>query len=150
MTGARDRMLAGSALTERIYDIAGTATSVLEAGDGPPMVLLHGAIECGGVMWTPAVGDLVNDYRLIIPDVPGLFTTQAKEIPRDGLSQIGVPTALLWGRDDRMVPRRMADSAAARRRWPLFTVEDAAHVPHIEQPEAFVDALRAACAASKS
>ena len=34
------------------------------------MVLLHGAIECGGAMWTPAVRDLVSDYRLIVPDFP--------------------------------------------------------------------------------
>jgi 2-hydroxymuconate-semialdehyde hydrolase len=33
-----------------------------------------------------------------------------------------------------------------RLHWPLFTVEGAAHVPHIEQPQLFVDVLHAACA----
>ncbi len=279
MSGPRERILAGTPLSAHAYEVAGTTTSVLEGGDGPPMVLLHGAIECGGVMWTPAVSGLVGDYHLIVPDVPGLgestpmsridldtfsawfrglldkvgvgkpilvahsligtlaarlaarqssllsrlviyaspgvvryrmpiglryralrfavrptarnferfqrfalldrdatrerdpmwfdsfsdyalarahapgvkatmgqlFTTQTKEIPPDELARIRVPTALLWGRDDRMVPIAMAESAAARLHWPLFTVEGAAHVPHIEQPRLFVDVLRAAC-----
>jgi hypothetical protein len=47
------RMLAGLAVTERRLDLAGTATAVVEAGDGPPLVLLHGGIECGGPIWAP-------------------------------------------------------------------------------------------------
>jgi pimeloyl-ACP methyl ester carboxylesterase len=48
------------------------STSVLEAGSGPPLVLLHGGIECGGVIWTPVVAELAASHRLVIPDVPGL------------------------------------------------------------------------------
>ena len=39
------RMLARLPVTERRLDLAGTATAVVEAGDGPPLVLLHGGIE---------------------------------------------------------------------------------------------------------
>ena len=51
-------MLAGLPLTERRERLAGAATSILEGGDGPPLVLLHGGIECGGAVWAPVVAQL--------------------------------------------------------------------------------------------
>jgi hypothetical protein len=48
---ARARMLAGLPITERRLDVGGVATTVLEAGAGPSLVLLHRAIECGGACW---------------------------------------------------------------------------------------------------
>ena len=48
---ARARLLKGIRITERRLDVTGVSTAVLEAGDGPPMVLLHGGIETGGVYW---------------------------------------------------------------------------------------------------
>lgn len=68
----RARLLLGSGLRQRRIDIDGLATSVLEAGDGPPLILLHGGIECGGVMWAPVVARLAEHHHLVIPDVPGL------------------------------------------------------------------------------
>jgi pimeloyl-ACP methyl ester carboxylesterase len=279
MAGARESMLAGAPVTVRTLDLAATTTSVLEAGKGPPVVLLHGAIECGGALWVPAIPELAADYRLIVPDFPGLgestplpridldsfsnwlrglldqldvvrptlvahsmlgglatrfacghssllsrlvlyaapaigryrmplrlryiavrfatrptsanlerfqrfalrdkdstrardpvwfdaFTeytvaraheghvkatmgklvlTQAKAVPAEECARISVPTALLWGREDRMVPLRIAQPTATRHRWPLHIIEGAGHVPHIEQPEVFVETLKAIC-----
>ena len=273
----RDRMLAGLPVTSRTLDIEGIATSVLEGGDGPPLVLLHGGMECGGAMWAPVLGKLVEHHRVVVPDVPGLgesapaprldvdtftswFTglldqtnierptlvahslvgslaarlatqrspllgrlvvygapavgpyrmplklryvairfairpsdrnaerferfalldrdathgrdpdwfeafsaytrtratvphvkqtmrrlvaTQTKPIPDADLRRIDVPTALLWGRDDRMAPLAIAEGAAARHGWPLHVIDQAAHAPHIEQPDAFLQALAA-------
>src|SRR5688572_20728892 len=68
----RRRMLAGLPGIERRRDVGGVDTTVYEAGDGPPLVLLHGGIECGGAMWAPVVSQLAESFRLIIPDVPGL------------------------------------------------------------------------------
>jgi pimeloyl-ACP methyl ester carboxylesterase len=45
---------------------------VLEGGDGPPLVLLHGGIECGGAYWAPVISRLAESHRLIVPDAPGL------------------------------------------------------------------------------
>ena len=44
-------MLAGLPTSERFLDLDGVTTAVLEAGDGPPLLLLHGGIERGGAMW---------------------------------------------------------------------------------------------------
>lgn len=69
---ARRRLLAGIPVTERRFDLAGVSTVVLEGGIGPPMVLLHGGIETGGVYWAPVMSRLAESYRLVVPDVPGL------------------------------------------------------------------------------
>jgi pimeloyl-ACP methyl ester carboxylesterase len=70
--GARARLLAGLPVTERRLRLAGVATSMLEGGDGPPLVLLQGGIECGGAYWAPVISRLAESHRLIVPDVPGL------------------------------------------------------------------------------
>jgi pimeloyl-ACP methyl ester carboxylesterase len=54
-----------------------------------------------------------------------------------------VPTALVWGRQDRVMRLRIAEEASARYGWPLHVVEDAGHFA-IERPEAFEAALAAA------
>jgi pimeloyl-ACP methyl ester carboxylesterase len=262
MATARESMLAGAPVTARTLELSGTTTSVLESGEGAPVVLLHGAVECGGGLWTPVIPELAKNFRLIVPDFPGLgestplpridldslsdwirgvfdqlgvvrptlvahsmlgglavrlarqdksllsrlvvyaapaigryrmpvglryrglrfallptlgnrerfqrfalldkdstrardpvwfdafsdytldrsrerhvkatmsklISTQVKTVPGDELARIAAPTALLWGRADRMVPLRIAEPTAARLRWPLFVVESAGHV----------------------
>lgn len=274
----RRRLLAGVPVTERRLESAGVSTAVLKGGEGPPMVLMHGGIETGGVYWAPVISALAQSYRLVVPDVPGLgksepvarldsavfaewlaalirltcderptlvahsldgslaagFATQHADLLRGlvlygapgigpyriplglmvtairfnlrpsernnarfadwafldpartrrrgsewydafmayGLSRgkadpvqrtmrqlvkagskpisdaelhcIDVPVALIWGSRDRMVPLRIAELASSKFGWPLQVIDDAGHVPHIEQPEAFVAALRAA------
>jgi len=66
-----------------------------------------------------------------------------KTIPPEDLARIAVPTALVWGRHDRVMRLRIAEEASARYGWPLHVVEDAGHFA-VEQPEAFRGALRAA------
>ncbi len=65
-------------------------------------------------------------------------------IPSEELERIAVPTALIWGREDRAIPLAAAEAASARYGWPLHIVEDAADDPAIEQPTDFVRALRRA------
>jgi pimeloyl-ACP methyl ester carboxylesterase len=280
MNNPRRTLLAGLPVTERRLPIGGVMTSVLEAGDGTPLVLLHGGIEIGGAYWAPLIPALAQRYRVIVPDVPGLgesdplasgqldqerfnawcnaaldqlcaappaliahsllgsyaaayasrhsdrlralaiygapgiaayrmplglmvaailfdlhpslasqarflpwafrdpAATQAlhpewfhafnlycvargrvphvkrtmrqlvrrgtKRIPDHDLGRISIPTSLLWGREDRMASLRVAESAAAAHGWPLHVIENAGHVPHLEQPDAFLEALTAA------
>ena len=275
---ARERLLADAPVSERRMSLAGVSTAVLEGGDGPPLVLLHGGIECGGAYWAPVLSSLAESYRLIIPDLPGLgesepverlgadafaewFTqlvratcherptlvahsllgtlaarfaasdgevlrrlviygspgvgpyrmpfglrvvairfavrpsernaerferwafadfdrareqdagwfeafseyTRAraaiphvkrtmrqligsctKQIPDAELGRIPVATDLLWGRHDRFVPLSLAEATSPRLDWPLHVIDDAGHVPHIEQPGAFLFALHSA------
>jgi 2-hydroxymuconate-semialdehyde hydrolase len=72
VTRTRQQLLAGLGATERRVRVAGVDTALLEAGAGPPLILLHGGIECGGVYWAPAIARLAAHHRLVVPDVPGL------------------------------------------------------------------------------
>ena len=271
---ARQRLLAEVPVTERRLELAGASTVVLEGGDGPPLVLLHGGIECGGAYWAPVIAPLAERHRVIVPDLPGLGESEpvarldaatfadwfaallretcegqptliahsllgslaarlaaahrdllrslviyaapgigpyrmplglrvvairfglrpsernaerferwaffdldrarrrdpewfkafsaytqsraavphvkrtmrqlikdgTRQIPDAELGRIEIPTSLLWGRHDRFVPLDLAQAASARLGWPLHVIDDAGHVPHIEQADAFLRA----------
>jgi pimeloyl-ACP methyl ester carboxylesterase len=68
----------------------------------------------------------------------------ASAIAPADLEQIAVPTTLIWGRHDLGVRLSVAEAASARYGWPLHVIENARDDPAIEQPEAFLEALRAA------
>ncbi len=279
---ARERMLAGIPVSERRLPLAGMSTAVLEGGDGPTMVLLHGPGEFAAA-WLPVLPDLIRTHRVIAPDLPGHgatgtpdapldadrvlrwlgeliehtcpappmlvgrvvggaigarfaadhgarldrlvlvdtlgltpfepaprfglalhrflaqptvgtydrfmefctfdldrvreqlgqrwepYATYAVElagtpsvqaamggligqfaaapIPPDELARIDVPTTLIWGRHDLATPLQIAEAAGARYGWPLHVIEGAGDDPPLEQPDAFLDALRAAIGA---
>jgi pimeloyl-ACP methyl ester carboxylesterase len=65
-------------------------------------------------------------------------------IPDSVLSRIAVPTSLIWGRYDSVVPLSVGERASARYGWPLSVIEDAGNEPAIEAPQAFLRALRIA------
>lgn len=71
----------------------------------------------------------------------------AAPIPPDELARIDVPTTLIWGRQDLATPLQIAEAAGARYGWPLHVIEGAGDDPPLEQPDAFLDALRAAIGA---
>ena len=77
---ARRRVLAGAPVTERRVDLAGVSTAVLESGDGPPVVLLHGQGGWSG-MWLPVMGDLMATHRVIAADLPGLGASEVPDGP---------------------------------------------------------------------
>ena len=66
----RDRLLAGLPVTERRLQLAGVSTAVLEGGDGPPVVLLHGPWGYAA-HWMGVIPGLVATHRVIAPDLPG-------------------------------------------------------------------------------
>jgi pimeloyl-ACP methyl ester carboxylesterase len=78
--GARRRLLAGAPVTERRLDLAGVSTAILEGGDGPPVILLHGQGGWAG-MWLPVIPDLVRTYRVVAPDLPGLGASELPDGP---------------------------------------------------------------------
>ena len=273
-TNSRQQLLAGIPVEERRLETTGVSTSVLEAGEGSPVVLLHGGIQCGGIYWAPVITSLAEKNRVIVPDVPGLGESEpvdwldaaftdwfsallrqtcpeppilithslvgtlavrfaaehhdlvrrlvvysvpgvgrfraplglqiagmrfdlrpseanlirferwahldlagtrrrepewyeafdgymlsrsttphvkrtmrqlmnagTKRIPDSQLERIEVPTSLLWGRHDRMVPLSFGERTSTKLGWGLHIVDNTAHVPHMEQPKAFLRTL---------
>jgi pimeloyl-ACP methyl ester carboxylesterase len=57
-----------------------------------------------------------------------------------------VPVAVIWGKEDRLMRFRIAEQAREQFGWPLYPIDDCGHGPHIERPDAFVEALKAATA----
>jgi pimeloyl-ACP methyl ester carboxylesterase len=70
MYDAREQLLTPLAVSERRLTLAGVSTAVLEAGDGPPMVLLHGPGEFAA-KWMRVIPELVKTHRVVAPDLPG-------------------------------------------------------------------------------
>jgi pimeloyl-ACP methyl ester carboxylesterase len=64
-----------------------------------------------------------------------------RQVPPEALARIGVPTTLIWGRQDRVMPAATAREASARYGWPLEVIDDAGHFLVADQPEAFLAAL---------
>jgi pimeloyl-ACP methyl ester carboxylesterase len=281
---ARERLLAAMPVTERRLQLAGVSTAVLDGGNGPPVILLHGPGEFAA-NWMRVIPKLVRTHRVIAPDLPGHGTSEVADghldadrvfawlgeliervcssppalvgrllggaiaarfagahadrlsglvlvdtyglgrlrptprftlamiaflarptertqdrlfrqctvdldglrwqmgelgesleayaldralapgvkaalrvlmpqlgvpaIPSAGLARIAVPTALIWGREDRQVRLRTAEVASARFGWPLHVIENAADDPAYEQPEAFMEALSTALGSSE-
>jgi pimeloyl-ACP methyl ester carboxylesterase len=66
----RERLLAGIPAEERRLQLAGVSTAVLEGGDGPPVVLLHGP-GANAAHWMRVIPGLVTTHRVVAPDLPG-------------------------------------------------------------------------------
>jgi pimeloyl-ACP methyl ester carboxylesterase len=106
---------------------------------------LDGLREQMGERWDPFV-----DYNLELAKSPGAKVAGRMmrgiglpRIPAQELARIGVPTTLIWGRQDRANRLRIAERASERYGWPLHVIEDCADDPPRDRPEAFLAALRA-------
>ncbi len=87
--GARERLLAGAPVAQRRLWLAGGSTAVLESGEGPPVVVLHGQGGFAG-LWLPVVPGLATTHRVIAPDLPGLGASQVPDGPA------GTDSVLAW------------------------------------------------------
>jgi pimeloyl-ACP methyl ester carboxylesterase len=85
----RERLLAGIPLTERRLTLAGIPTAVLEGGDGPPVILLHGPGEFAA-KWMRIIPELVVTHRVIAPDLPGHGASQLTD------GQLDADRVLVW------------------------------------------------------
>lgn len=66
----------GLPVEERRRDCAGVSTAVLEGGEGPPVVLLHGPVA-NALHWRRVIPTLAETHRVIAPDLPGQGATAA-------------------------------------------------------------------------
>jgi pimeloyl-ACP methyl ester carboxylesterase len=98
---------------------------------------------------------LLEDFAPIMRDFhPVGFRAMSRAVAPDfssTLSQIDVPTLLLWGQDDRRSPlhagEMMRDEIAGSR---LVVIPDAGHLSNLEQPERFNNEVRSFIQALRS
>ena len=101
-----------------------------------------------GSDWPPFVGYNLELARSPSAKIAGRLMRRLgfPVIPESELARIAVPTTLIWGRHDRAIRLRVAQTASARFGWPLHVIEDCADDPPRDQPKAFLKALAAALA----
>jgi len=86
--GARAIMAApvvgGNAPWRGAVDVAGGLLRLTVAGEGPPLILLHGW-TLDARMWQPQMADLARDFTLIMPDRRGFGRSSAPpDLMREG------------------------------------------------------------------
>lgn len=92
--------------------------------------------------------DWVIDHLIKPPVAPPMArVAQTGVLPHlvdNRLSEIKVPTTLIWGRDDGLLPVAYAEALQKKIAGSkLQIIEGAAHIPHRQQPEKFLECLNA-------
>ena len=87
---ARHLLLATLPVAERRVELAGIATAVLEGGEGPPVVLLHGPMA-NATHWIRIIPALAGSHRVVIPDLPGHGASEVADA-----SRLDSPRVLKW------------------------------------------------------
>jgi pimeloyl-ACP methyl ester carboxylesterase len=70
-------------LTHRQVDAGGLRVNLMEAGEGDPVLLLHGWPQTNQ-MWLAVIARLAPHYRLLAPDLRGFGRTEAPGTGYDG------------------------------------------------------------------
>jgi 2-hydroxy-6-oxonona-2,4-dienedioate hydrolase len=65
-----------------------------------------------------------------------------REVLLDTLPRLQMPTLIVWGIEDRVIPYGQAQDALARlQKGSLELISNCGHLPHVEQPKRFVSIL---------
>jgi pimeloyl-ACP methyl ester carboxylesterase len=75
-------LLAELPVKERRLQLAGVSSALLEGGDGPPVLLLHGPGEFAALR-ARVIADLITTHRVVAPDLPGHGATGLTGGPLD-------------------------------------------------------------------
>jgi pimeloyl-ACP methyl ester carboxylesterase len=100
-----------------------------------------------GERWVPLAAYTLEQAR-----AAGLRAALGSLMPQFGmpaiasakLARIAVPTSLIWGRQDLQVRLAVAQAASTHHGWPLHVIDNAGDDAPMEQPQAFLAALRRA------
>jgi pimeloyl-ACP methyl ester carboxylesterase len=68
-------------IASHLVEIDGAKLHYMTAGQGTPLILLHGYAETS-LMWKPIIPVLAARFKVIAPDLPGIGDS---DIPKDGL-----------------------------------------------------------------
>ena len=78
----REQLLAELPVKERRLELASVSSAVLEGGERPPVLLLHGPGEFAA-LWARVIPDLTGTHRVVAPDLPGHGATGLPDGPLD-------------------------------------------------------------------
>jgi pimeloyl-ACP methyl ester carboxylesterase len=103
----------------------------------------------------PSVREVGIENTRAVPSLPwripsfahaasDLVSTLTRRTPvHDAMAAVAAPTLVIWGTSDRLVGRPIVDDALARRPdWDRVDLDGVGHVPMLEAPERYVDAVR--------
>ena len=106
------------------------AIKILHAVHGPKAETPEWAIEA---LLEPHAGDLMK--RVIAGGVLDFLVDNK-------LASLKTPVTLIWGRDDGLLPLAYAEALQKKiAGLKLFVIDGAAHMPHRQQPERFLECL---------
>jgi pimeloyl-ACP methyl ester carboxylesterase len=74
----RRQLLAALPVRERRLELAGISTALLQGGEGPPVVLLHGPMGYAA-HWMGVIPELAQTHTVIAPDLPGHGASETGE-----------------------------------------------------------------------
>lgn len=123
--------------------------SCLRAAVGPREALVAAFVP--GVFTGAASRALQEEFSAIVSDFHAvgfrlMSLSSAEMDTRELLPTIGVPTLVLWGKDDRRSPLYVAEQLhAAIPRAELAIIANAGHLSNMEQPNAFNAHVRRFC-----
>lgn len=83
-----DRILGGMSAKARQIDVQGRQVYIVEKGDGPPLVLIHGTGN-SSFFFKPMIDNLEN-VRAFIPDRPGQGLSDPVDLPREHYREAAV------------------------------------------------------------
>lgn len=121
---------------------------LLSPGDLPGHVFRHPDGEAARRMFAPSEDPEARvTARVQLMWAMGATGKFIWPLPDKGLKKrihrIKVPTLLVWGKEDRLVPRVYAEEFARRIAGArVETVDQAGHAPHLEQPETVARLVR--------
>jgi pimeloyl-ACP methyl ester carboxylesterase len=87
-TDARAKLLSTIPGVERRLELDGISTAVLEAGEGPPVVILHGP-SGNATHWMRVIPELSRTHRVIVPELPGHGASRLPDGPLDEQRVLG-------------------------------------------------------------
>src|SRR5439155_1516325 len=149
-------------------DLHGHRVIYRTVGSGPPVVLIHGMVN-SSKHWEAVALRLASEYTVIAPDLIGhgdsatprgdysigahaavirdlraVIDVRGQRVSaRDRLYLLhAMPTLIVWGERDHTIPLvhgREAHEAAPGSRFE--TLPDAAHFPHLEDPDGLARAI---------
>jgi pimeloyl-ACP methyl ester carboxylesterase len=137
------------AVHDRRVNVGGINTQYLEAGTGRPMLLVHGH-EQSATSWRWVihaeqhdVGRRPGQLEASTAMARALFDiTGQREILLDQLPTLTMPTLVIWGENDYVLPAHQARAAVERLpRGRLSLFPDCGHLPHVEHPDRFATVL---------